>query len=219
MLGRKIACVTAREPFDKRRDIDVLYTPSILCGYGDSAFIGNAKLTPVAVNVIVYSRGNRVEQGRFSRIPTAGNNGNTLSDSHSAHTANFNFIIGCGLKRNRARHRQACPFCARQNTAICNEGAIVTAFQPFSDRRLFFRKRGGVLQSLPVEIQNKTIDRVGKVTAKHLYRLAELPFRQLHLNEKAKTHKRRSGNVVTKQIDLRTRAVLIILLRTKSKIR
>ena len=197
----------------------MLYAPAILCGYGDSTFIGNAKLTPVAVNVIVYSRGNRVEQGRFSRIPTAGNNGNTLSNSHSAHTANFNFIIGCGLKRNRARHGQIRSLGTRKNTAVCNEGAIVTAFQPFSDRRLFFRKRGGVLQSLPVEIQNKTIDRVGKVTAKHLYRLAELPFRQLHLKANTKAHQRRTENAVVQKIYIRTRTVLIIFLRTKSKIR
>ena len=218
VFGRKIACITVRKPLDKRRDIDVLYAPAVLSGYGNGACIGDTKLSAIPLYVIVNSSRDRIEQSRFSRITATRNDSNALSDSHSAYTENLNFIIRRGLKRYRIRHGKIRPLGARQNASVGNKGTIVTLLQPRANGCLLFCKRGGALQPFLIKIQNKSVYCIGKVTAKHLHRLAKLPFRQLHLNEKAKTHKGRSGNTVTKQIDLRARTVLIILLRKERKI-
>ena len=72
----------------------MLYASSVLCGYGNRTFIGNAKFSPITNSVVVDSCGYRIKQGGFAGVSTTRDNGNAFFDSHTAHTANLNFIVG-----------------------------------------------------------------------------------------------------------------------------
>ena len=169
--------------------------------------------------MVIDTRGYGIEQGGFSGIAATGDDGYPAPDRHTSHTANFNLVIWRRAKRNSTRKRQIGRLGTRKNTAIGNEGTVVTLFKPRSDVRLFGRKCDGLIELYDVKLRNKHIHSGGQVAAKHLNCFSELSFGQLYLHTNAKTHFRRTGNVIVRQIYRVSTPVYIILLRTKSKIR
>ena len=196
----------------------MVHTSAILSRDGDGTFVSNAKFSPITERMVIDSDGDRIQQGGFSRIAAARDDGYALFDAHSSHTVDLDLIIGCGLKWDGIRHGQVGSRGAGEYTAVGNKGAIIAFLQPGTDGGLLFGKRQGLVQTYKVELGNKAIYSIGQISAEHLDCLADLTARELNLEFNAQAHSGWPFFIRRQQVHGRSRSVLIVALGLEREI-
>lgn len=214
-------------PFDEAGDVAAGDASAVFGGYYHGGGVGQDEFSAVAFVMVIDSCRYGVEQGGFAGVSASGHYCHSASESHSAHSGDFDFVLRRGYEWGRAFERaSAAHFVGvvfgclpREHRAVGDEREVSVFGQEFSDCPLFFTEDHGALDFFPVVSVDEFADGAGELFCQHGDRAFEFSLGELHENFETETDGRRGEFVFGEDADIYAGQVLIVAGRTDGEVR